>query len=66
MATNFLLLVKAAINKTEGLTSGENEQRLKLNKFQCKCIVEKLSAQTQEILNSVESTCADSAVAFEP
>jgi hypothetical protein len=66
MATNFLLLVKAAIDKAKGLTSGENEQRLKLNKLQCKCIVEKLSAQTQEILNSVESTCADSAVPFEP
>lgn len=66
MATNFLLLVKAAIDKAEGLTSGENEHRLKLNKLQCKCIVEKLSAQTQEILNSVESTCTDSAVGFEP
>ncbi|CAK9235837.1 unnamed protein product [Sphagnum troendelagicum] len=66
MATNFLLLVKAAIDEAEGLTSGENEQRLKLNKLQCKCIVEKLSAQTQEILNSVESTCTDSAVGFEP
>jgi hypothetical protein len=66
MATNFLLLVKAAIDKAKGLTSGENEQRLQLNKLQCKCIVEKLSAQTQEILNSVESICADSAVPFEP
>ncbi len=66
MATNFLLLVKAAIDEAKGLTSGENEQRLKLNKLQCKCIVEKLSTQTQEILNSVESTCADSAVPFEP
>jgi hypothetical protein len=66
MAANFLLLIKAAIDEAKRLTSGENEQRLKLNKLQCKCIVEKLSANTQEILNSVESTCADSPVAFEP
>jgi hypothetical protein len=54
MAPNFLVLTRKAIVEALDLTSGKNEQLLKVNKRQCKCVAEKLS-ETQEILKYVES-----------
>jgi hypothetical protein len=59
MATKFLLLARAAIDSVKQLTSGDSnqqqeQQRLKLNKLQCKFVAEKLAAQTQDILNALE------------
>jgi hypothetical protein len=54
MAPNFLVLARKAIGEALDLTSGENEQLLKLNKRQCKCVAQKLS-ETREILKCVKS-----------
>jgi serine/threonine protein kinase len=54
MAPNFLVLARKAIVEALDLTSGKNEQLLKLNKRQCKCVAQKLS-ETREILKYVES-----------
>jgi hypothetical protein len=63
MAPNFLILARKAIGEALDLTSGENEQLLKLNKLQCKYVAHKLS-ETREVLQSVESTTGSSG-AFE-
>ncbi|CAK9230783.1 unnamed protein product [Sphagnum troendelagicum] len=63
MAPNFLVLARKAIVEALDLTSGENEQLLKLNKLQCKCVAQKL-LETREILQYVESA-AGFASAFE-
>lgn len=67
-AMKFLQLARKAIDKAvKELAKGENEKQLKLNKLQCKLVVEKLSTQTQEVLNSVElSLDGPSAVSIEP
>jgi hypothetical protein len=54
MAPNFLVLARKAIGEALDLTSGKDEQLLKLNKLQCKCVAQKLS-ETREILKYVES-----------
>ncbi len=54
MAPNFLVLARKAIVEALDLTSGKNEQLLKLKKRQCKCVAQKLS-ETREILKYVES-----------
>ncbi len=63
MAPNFLVLARKAIAEALDLTSGENEQLLKLNKLQCKCVAQKL-LETREILQYVGSA-AGFANAFE-
>ncbi len=63
MAPNFLVLARKAIVEALDLTSGKNEQLLKLNKLQCKCVAQKL-LETREILQYVESG-AGFASAFE-
>ncbi|CAK9267646.1 unnamed protein product [Sphagnum jensenii] len=70
MATKFLLLARATIDSVKELTSGDSnqqqeQQRLKLNKLQCKFVAEKLAAQTEDILNALELMFAggDSAAA---
>jgi serine/threonine protein kinase len=63
MATKFLQLARAAIESVEELTSGDSnqqQQRLKLNKLQCKFVAEKLASQTQDILNALELMFAGS------
>jgi hypothetical protein len=65
MATKFLLLARAAIDSVKELTSGDSnqqqeQQRLKLNKLQCKFVAEKLASQTQDILNALEEMFAGS------
>jgi hypothetical protein len=59
MAPNFLILARKAIGEALDLTSGENEQLLKLNKLQCKYVAHKLS-ETREVLQSAESTTGSS------
>jgi len=54
MAPKFLVLARKAIGEALELTSGKNEPLLKLNKRQCKCVVQKLS-EIREILRYVES-----------
>jgi hypothetical protein len=54
MAPKFLVLARKAIGEALELTSGKDEQLLKLNKRQCKCVVQKLS-EIREILRYVES-----------
>ncbi|CAN5951241.1 unnamed protein product [Sphagnum jensenii] len=54
MAPNFLVLARKAIGEALDLTSEKNEQLLKLNKRQCKCVAQKLS-EIREILRYVES-----------
>ncbi|KAH8943292.1 hypothetical protein BDL97_13G044500 [Sphagnum fallax] len=53
MVTNFLVSAREAIDEAKELTSGENEQLFKLNKNQCKYVVQKLS-ECEEVLQSVE------------
>ncbi|KAH9560743.1 hypothetical protein CY35_06G123400 [Sphagnum magellanicum] len=43
MAPKFLVLARKAIVEALDLTSGKNEQLLKLNKRQCQCVAQKLS-----------------------
>jgi hypothetical protein len=53
MVTYFLVSAREAIDEAKELTSGENEQLFKLNKNQCKYVVQKLS-ECEEVLQSVE------------
>jgi hypothetical protein len=52
-------LGQKAIGEALDLTSGENEQLLKLNKLECKYVAHKLS-ETREVLQSAESTTGSS------
>ncbi len=54
MASKFLVLARKAIVEASDLTSRENEELLKLNKQQCKCVAQKLS-EIGKILKNVKS-----------
>jgi hypothetical protein len=53
MASNFLLLAGEAIAEGLDLTSGDNEQFLKLNRHQCKCVAQKMY-QSREVLQVLD------------
>ncbi len=53
MASSFLLLAGEAIAEGLDLTSGDNEQFLKLNRHQCKYVAQKLS-ESREVLQVLE------------
>jgi hypothetical protein len=53
MASSFLLLAREAIAEGLDLTSGDNEQFLKLNKRQCKCVAQKMS-ESREVLQVLD------------
>ncbi len=61
MAPDFLLLTEQAIDSAKSLTSGENEQLLKLNKHQCKYVAQKLS-ESREVLQVLKSEVGESVV----
>ncbi|KAH8949775.1 hypothetical protein BDL97_10G049300 [Sphagnum fallax] len=54
MASNFVLLAGKAIAEGLDLTSGDNEQFLKLNRHQCKYVAQKMS-ESREVLQVSES-----------
>jgi hypothetical protein len=54
MASSFLLLAGEAIAESLDLTSGDNEQFLKLNRHQCKYVAQKMS-ESREVLQVLES-----------
>jgi hypothetical protein len=53
MPSSFLLLVGEAIAQALDLTSGDNEQFLKLNRHQCKYVAQKMS-ESREVLQVLE------------
>jgi hypothetical protein len=53
MASSFLLLAGEAIAEGLHLTSGDNEQFLKLNRHQCKYVAQKMS-ESREVLQVLE------------
>ncbi|CAM6041027.1 unnamed protein product [Sphagnum compactum] len=53
MASSFLLLAGEAIAQALDLTSGDNEQFLKLNRHQCKYVAQKMS-ESREVLQVLE------------
>ncbi|KAH8941367.1 hypothetical protein BDL97_14G034400 [Sphagnum fallax] len=53
MASSFLLLAGEAIAQALDLTSGDNEQFLKLNRHQCKYVAQKMS-ESREVLQALE------------
>ncbi|KAH9549941.1 hypothetical protein CY35_10G046300 [Sphagnum magellanicum] len=53
MASSLLLLAGEAIAQGLDLTSGDNEQFLKLNRHQCKCVAQKMS-ESREVLQVLE------------
>ncbi len=53
MASSFLLLAGEAIAEGLDLTSGDNEQFLKLNRHQCKYVAQKMS-ESREVLQVLE------------